>query len=324
MSKRSKKDYKKYYKTTFLLPIVYLVIVSILLVWHGSFFSPDQFFAAALLITLFIGKSKQFIHDWSIPVVLFLSYDYLRGLAPKLTQSAHIFPMINFDKAIFGSLPTNSLQSILFYDGAVHWYDYAATFLYMSHFIVPMMVGFIFWLIDKEKFKSYFVALLILSYAAFITYIVFPAMPPWMASKQGFIPDVFKVMDRVFAGLPRSIDLPSVYRFVGVNLVAAVPSLHAAYPWLTFLFMVRKFKRKGYLVLPYVFGIWFSIVYLGEHYVFDIAVGVLYATAAFLFVMNWEMIWQKAAMPLEFSKVGFNRLRPLYIKFRKTEGGENI
>ena len=157
------------HKVTFFLPIAYFVTVSVLLIWHGTWFSPDQFFVAALLIALILGRSKEFIRDWSVPVVLLLSYDYLRGLVPKLTQEAHIYPMINFDKAIFGSLPTNSLQSLLYSNGAIHWYDYLGTIAYMSHFIVPMLVGFVFWLKDRECFKGYFLALLLLSYSAFIT-----------------------------------------------------------------------------------------------------------------------------------------------------------
>lgn len=288
---------RKYHKPTIFLPVAYFVIVSAFLIRNGTWFSPDQFFAAAIIITIFLGRSKQFIMDWSVPVVLLLSYDYLRGLAPKLTQSANIYPMINFDKALFGNLPTNSLQNLFYSSVAVHWYDYLGTALYMSHFIIPMIVGFIFWLKDRTIFKSYFLALLLLSYSAFITYIIFPAMPPWMAAQKGLIPEVFKVMDKVFVNLPRSIDLPTVYRFVGVNLVAAVPSLHAAYPMLIFLFMARKYKKWSFLVLPYVFGIWFSIVYFGEHYVFDVVAGVIYAILIFFLVANWDIVSRKIIIP---------------------------
>ncbi len=278
---------------TLFIPIAYLVIVSILLFWHRVGFSPDQFFAVALLITLLIGRSKQFILDWSVPVVLFLSYDYLRGLLPNLTREAHIFPMINFDKALFGVLPSNNLQTVLFSDGIIHWYDYLATILYMSHFIVPMVVAFVFWLKSREEFRSYTLTLLILSYGAFVTFILFPAMPPWMASRQGFIPELTKVMDLVFTHLPKPVDLPSFYRFVGANLVAAVPSLHAAYPVVTFLFLIRRYKRVGLMTLFYMLAVWFSIVYLGEHYVFDIVVGVIYAVAAYVLVMHGAKVWQK-------------------------------
>ena len=235
-------------KKTIFLPVAYFAVVSIFLIWHGKFFSPDQFFAAAILITLFLGRSKAFIKDWSVPVVLLLSYDYLRGLVPSLTQGVNIYPMINFDKAVFGSLPTNSLQSVFYTNGTVNWYDYLGAGLYMSHFIAPMLFGFIFWLKDRDTFQKYFLSLLLLSYAAFFTYILFPAMPPWMAS------------------------------------------LHAAYPLLTFFFLVKKFKALGFLILPYILGIWFSIVYFGEHYVFDIVAGALYAVAAFCLVLYFQKI----------------------------------
>ncbi len=283
------------------MPVAYFVIVSGFLIWHGTWFSPDQFFAAAVLIALILGRSKQFIQDWSIPVVLLLSYDYLRGLVPKLTQVAHIYPMIDFDKAIFGSLPTNSLQSMLYSGGTVRWYDYLGTILYMSHFIVPMIIGFIFWLKDRNLFRSYFLALLLLSYLAFFTYIVFPAMPPWMAAQNGIIPEVYKVMDQVFASFARPIDLPSVYKMVGANLVAAVPSLHAAYPVLTFFFIARRYKTWSLLVLPYIFGIWFSIVYFGEHYVFDIVIGVVYALLIFILVTRGRAIRQKINLTYQFA-----------------------
>lgn len=284
----------KHHKIRLFLPIVYFVGVTGYLMWHGTWFSPDQFFAAAFLIVLILGRSKQFVIDWSIPIVLLLSYDYLRGLAPKLTQSVNIYPMINFDKFIFGNLPTNTLQASLYSGSNVAWYDYLGTILYMSHFIAPMLFGFIFWLKDRSLFRNYFLSLLLLSYLAFFTYIIFPAMPPWMAAQKGIIPEVFKVMDRVFATFATPVDLPSVYKFIGVNLVAAVPSLHAAYPLLTLLFLIKKFKAWGLLVLPYLLGVWLSIVYMGEHYVFDIVAGVAYALVIFALVVKGQKIWQIA------------------------------
>ena len=75
--------------------------------------------------------------------------------------------------------------------------------------------------------------------------------------------------------------------------MAAVPSLHAAYPLLTLFFLVRKYKIKGLLLLPYVLGIWFAIVCFGEHYVFDIVIGAIYAILAFILVTKGSLIWQK-------------------------------
>lgn len=275
-------------KFIYIIPIVYILAVSSFMLWHRAWLSPDQFFAFAIFATLLLGRVKQFISDW-VPVLLLLfGYEYLRGVIPILSLNPHIFPMINADKFLFGFLPTIKLQTVLFTGNLIHWYDYLAVLLYISHFIVPMIVAFLFWLYDRKFFKKYTTAFLILSYLAFITYILFPAMPPWMASKSGYLPPLEKIMDQVFQSFARPISVPSIYQFFGANLVAAVPSLHAAYPWLIFLFAVKKLGKLAIFVLPYVFGVWFSVVYLGEHYAVDVIAGILYASIAYLLINFWE------------------------------------
>lgn len=121
---------------------------------------------------------------------------------------------------------------------------------------------------------------------AFFTYIIFPAMPPWMASNQGYIPPLAKIMDQVLASFSHPISVPSIYKFFGANLVAAVPSLHASYPLIIFLFLAKKVKYWSILAVPYVLGVWFAVVYLGEHYVVDVIIGVLYTVTAYVFVVQ--------------------------------------
>lgn len=259
------------------------------MIWHRAWFSPDQFFVAGLLIMLLLGKFGRFLRDWSAPVVLYLSYEFVRGLIPQLGLKPHVYPMINFDNWVFGFIPTIKLQDLLFSVNGIRWYDYVAVLLYMSHFIAPMLAGLIFWLRDRNHFAEYITAFLFLSYAAFFTYVIFPAVPPWMASQQGYIPHVQEVTAHVMANLSHPLSLPTIYGFIGANLVAAVPSLHAAYPWLIFLFALRKIKLKSLILVPYVLGVWFAVIYLGEHYVFDVLVGLIYTTAAFGLVVkrNW-------------------------------------
>jgi len=43
----------------------------------------------------------------------------------------------------------------------------------------------------------------------------------------------------------------------------------------------------------YVLAVWMAIVYLGEHYVFDVVTGAIYAVVAYLLVIYWPTI-QKA------------------------------
>lgn len=273
-------------KLIYIIPLVYVLTISIYLIWHQAWVSPDQFFAFAIFGTLFLGRTKQFVYDWT-PVLLFLfGYEYLRGIVPILSQNPHIFPMINADKFVFGYIPTIKLQELLFHQGSNHWYDYVAVVLYISHFVIPMVVAFLFWLFDRKFFKRYTTAFLVLSYLAFFTFIIFPAMPPWMASDQGYLPPLQKIMDQVFLSFKHPISIPTIYQFFGANLVAAMPSLHAAYPWLIFLFAFKKLGKFSLFSLPYVLGVWFAVVYLGEHYVIDVAAGMIYATFSF-FIVNY-------------------------------------
>jgi hypothetical protein len=275
-------------KLIYILPVIYILAISVYMIWHRAWFSPDQFFAFAIIGTLFIGRIKQFLQDW-IPVLLLLfGYEYLRGVVPFLTKYVNIWPMIRADELLFGYLPTIKLQASLFDGVTLHWYDYMAVTLYISHFVIPMVVAFIFWIYDRKIFKSFTMTFLLLSYLAFFTFILFPAMPPWMASNQGYIPPLKKIMDQVMASFAHPIDVPSVYRFFGANLVAAVPSLHAAYPLLIFLFLHKKFKSWALLSLPYVFGVWFAVMYLGEHYAIDVIIGIIYACVAYLTISLFE------------------------------------
>jgi membrane-associated phospholipid phosphatase len=92
---------------------------------------------------------------------------------------------------------------------------------------------------------------------------------------------VTRILDRTINFLPNHLDLPTVYRALDPNPVAAIPSLHAAYPFLVLLFAVKFFRRRGLVVLPYVAIVWFAVIYLGEHYATDVLIGAAYATAAF-------------------------------------------
>lgn len=286
--KKNASSFSSSLKPEIILPILYIVFVSGYMLYHRAWFAPDQFFAIAIVAVLIIGRIKQFLHDWT-PILLFLfGYEYLRGLIPILNHHANTLPMIRADTLIFGFIPTIKLQSILFSGSTLHWYDLVAVLLYISHFIIPMIVAFIFWLHDRNYFKRFMWTFLFLSYLAFVTYVLFPATPPWMASNQGILPPLKKIMDQVLGSFASPISVPSLYAFFGADLVAAFPSLHAAYPWLIFLFLQRKIGPKAVVILPYVFGVWFAVVYLGEHYVIDVIAGVGYATFAYFFMKtNW-------------------------------------
>ena len=72
--------------------------------------------------------------------------------------------------------------------------------------------------------------------------------------------------------------------FSGTNLyandVAAIPSLHAAYPVMIAMFFWRGSRPGARAALAlYAVGMALALVYSAEHYVLDIVLGWLYAFA---------------------------------------------
>ncbi len=64
------------------------------------------------------------------------------------------------------------------------------------------------------------------------------------------------------------------------------------------LFLVHRFPRWGWLALFYPAAVWQAIVYLGEHYVFDIFAAVCYTLAVYTVIVNWRRIKFKRDSPL--------------------------
>lgn len=279
-----------YDRTIFGLVLVYIALTSGYLVCRHNFVSPDQFFILVLLLSVLLGRTKTFLTDWLPLVVLLFGYEYVRGLVPLINDHVHLQPMIDFDRFFFGSVPTVALQSRYFSAGSPRWYDYAAVSLYLMHFIVPLAAAFLLWLQDRKIFREYSAGILILSYLAYLTYLIFPAAPPWLAAQAGLIPNVNRILAVTLQSLRDPIYLPTIYSKLGVNQVAAVPSLHAAYPLLTALFVGEKAPKLLPMMAAYVFSVWMAIVYLGEHYVFDVVTGVIYALAAYGLVVYWPVI----------------------------------
>jgi membrane-associated phospholipid phosphatase len=106
-------------------------------------------------------------------------------------------------------------------------------------------------------------------------------MPPWMAADLGLIPPVENVMGRAVSLFDRGPGLPTLYVLMAPNQVAAMPSLHAAYPAMVYLFAVKHFGWKGNLFLPYALTVWVGIVYTAQHWVIDVTVGIAYALVVF-------------------------------------------
>jgi membrane-associated phospholipid phosphatase len=232
----------------------------------------------------------QLFLDWAPIVAVLAVYDFTRGAADSMGIGVHHATMIDFDKFVFfGETPTEWLQAHLYDPGVVHWYDIAFTFVYTSYFIVPFATAGILWARDRLAFLRFVKRLVSLAIAGLATYIVFPAAPPWMAGEEGLLTGIHRTTGKGW----EAIDVGTAAMFSkgqeGVNLVAAVPSLHSAFVALVAFFLwdrVRPWVRPLLLLYPLAMGL--TLIATGEHYFFDVVLGWIYAGAAMAGWAWWE------------------------------------
>jgi hypothetical protein len=124
----------------------------------------------------------------------------------------------------------------------------------------------------------------LLAAMAFVTFALFPAAPPWLASDAGLLPDTTRIIGPVTGEIPfLSLSFEGLYERGSeyANPVAAVPSLHAAYTLLVSLTLWHPSPRWAKpLLAAYPPAMAFALVYTAEHYVVDILLGWAYTLVA--------------------------------------------
>jgi membrane-associated phospholipid phosphatase len=274
-------------------PALYVVALGCVCAFRGLPTSRDALFLWIVLGLLAASLSdvrrwgRGMLVDWLPFALVLFAYDVLRGYADSFF-SAHVWPQLRADELLFGgSVPTVWLQRRL-WDGSagLDWIDYAAWSVYLTHFFATLLVAAALWLRASHLFRRYVGAVSALAVAGFATYALFPAVPPWMASRDGQLAPTERIVSVVSSHAP--IDFFGAVWERGAhyaNDVAAMPSLHAAYAMLIALFFWPLVGWRWRLPLvAYALGMGFALVYTSEHYVSDVLAGWLYAAAALALV----------------------------------------
>jgi membrane-associated phospholipid phosphatase len=280
--------------------LLYLVLFSGWLVASHTWPAPDVVMAGLLVFAILSARGLRFLRDWTPFLVLVLAYVALPGIVPGLQKRVHVGFPITVDRTLgLGALPTSRLQAAFFDPHHLHWYDYLTALLYLLHFVVPLAFAYLLWHWRRPLFTRFVRSYLLLIYAGFITYVVFPMAPPWWASQQGRIPPVHQVLDSVrWQGVGNPVVLLS--RYFQTDPVAAMPSIHAAFPVLVWLVAWRIWPRWGWALVLYPLAMGFAVVYAGEHYLVDVIAGWLFASVAFSLVWRLSPVagLEAAAIPV--------------------------
>jgi hypothetical protein len=251
----------------------------------------------ALSTTNLLGWFRSVLFEW-LPLALVLAaYDLLRGHADTLLFSAWYRPQLEADAFLFGgNVPTVWLQDRLWHGSSdVRWYDYASWTVYVSYFVATYLVAGLLWFFARAHFRRYVGCVALLAGMAFTTFALFPAAPPWLASREGELEWTTRLIGPISGHIPFFS-----FSFEGLwergseysNPVAAVPSLHAAYTLLVTLFLWRVAPRWGRALLAlYPPAMAFALVYTAEHYLVDILLGWVYTLLAVWVVSRIVETW---------------------------------
>lgn len=263
------------------IAVVYLVAATGIMIWRGISVSPDYILLLCVPVALLSGRFLGFLRDFVPFVAIFLGYEAMRGIAPKAGLAPHVRDIAGIETGIFGGhVPSAVLQASL--TGTLgRVLAYLATVVYFCHFVVPFGVGLILWLWNRTQYLRYVTALMAMSFVAFFVFLLLPTAPPWYAENAGVISGVSKLLDGT---LPSYIS--PYYHSLNPNPVAAFPSLHSAYPFLSFLALRAVYPRAAWVAFAWTVLVAFSVVYLGEHWAIDVFGGWLFAGLCWLVLMR--------------------------------------
>lgn len=219
-----------------------------------------------------------------LPFVVFaVSYDWMRVVPNYQVNPIDVRGLYQAERSIFGIFIDGYKVTLneYFMAHCSPFADFFAGLFYLCWVPVPVLFGVcLFFSGRRELYLRFALAFLLVNLIGFAGYYLHPAAPPWYVMKYGFEPILGTPGD--VAGLARFDELLGVNIFHSIychnsNVFAAVPSLHAAYMLIAFVYAVSgKCARwvQGLFAIICL-GIWWTAVYSGHHYVIDVCLGIL-------------------------------------------------
>lgn len=267
----------------------YAGVLVTLSVVHGGKPGVSELLIGAIALAVYKNMLGRFLRDWTL--VFACLFAYLES--GRWTHGAHALigihyrPQLEADKIIgFGQVPAVWLQQHLYGVGGKPLAIFT-TLMYLSHFIAPLVLGLIIWFMGKRRaFGELMFAILLTCILADITFVLAPTAPPWLAAEHGYLPPLHHVLKDGLQSMHMSGLAQMDHDGSRYNIVAAIPSLHMAFPVAALLVLIRH-RMPRWLVFAQGFqaaGVLFAIVYSGEHYVIDAVVGGSYAALALFLV----------------------------------------
>ncbi len=249
-------------------------------------FKTDQLFLVALFNLLYFASStsRKFILGFSIFIVYWIIFDYMKAFPNYRFNQVHIADLHAGEKSFFGINTTGgTITPNEFW--IIHqnsFLDIICGIFYLCWIPVPLAFAAYLFFTNKNLFLQFSLTFVLVNLIGFVVYYTYPAAPPWYIQQHGnqFIPGT----PGNTAGLIRFDNFfgASIFKSLyakGSNVFAAMPSLHSSYPLIVFYYGLKK--RVGVmasiLFATVMVGIWFAAVYTSHHYVLDVLAGIICA-----------------------------------------------
>ena len=273
------------------------------------------------------GRLGLFTRDWAPVFVMMLVYGGAFAAAASLNMPTWYRPQIEADRVLgFGHVPSVWLQQELHasHNGAMAVWTACA---YASHYYFPIMLGlYVWWRHRDDGFFDLIYGYLAALALATVVFVLAPTAPPWLAAQRGLLPplhDVVKsgLLDLHLNTLADHKGDPHLYL-----TRAAFPSVHAAWPMVSLLVVLRHrmpWPVVG-MVMVQLVSVWFAIVYGGEHYLCDVIAGALVAMFAAALVGRYRERVAAAISSRPSERPAFPAAEPEVVVVRTTVGRPGV
>ncbi|MGC1852829.1 MAG: phosphatase PAP2 family protein, partial [Solirubrobacterales bacterium] len=207
---------------------------------------------------------------WAFTMVHELPYDDPERLRARLRIR---YPIVADRLIGLGQLPNVRLQRALARLPRVGILNRFLTWVHWLWFIEPYAALLFILIRHPSHFPRAARRLATVFDVGCAVYFAVPTAPPWWASEQGHTgEEVRRIMEEVGKETWKSA-WPAMYGALGGNPWAAMPSLHLATSLAAAISLAETGRTAGTLGWGYALTLGFALVYLGEHYVTDLAAG---------------------------------------------------
>lgn len=248
-------------------------------------FKTDQLFLAGIFNAAFFLSpvSRKFILGFSIFIVYWIIFDYMKAFPNYNYSTVHIEDLYNAEKHFFGIHFNGSLLTPNEYwrANSKTAIDVAAGIFYLCWIPVPLAFAAYLFFKNRRQFLYFSLTFVLINMLGFIVYYLYPAAPPWYVQFNGFTfhaktPGNTAGLARFDAFFNAGI-FKSIYA-KGSNVFAAMPSLHSSYPVVVLYYGLKnRLRWMNIFFVVVMLGIWFTAVYASHHYVLDVLAGILTA-----------------------------------------------